>query len=80
MLYTTLSRTALRPAARTAQRRFMGGDGHHKHMVFEPPFDRKVVGGVAIGILAAGFGVIWGGAKFQNKKHGFTWERYRAEN
>jgi len=49
-------------------------------MVFEPPFDPKVVAGFCFGILGAGFGVIWGGAMFQNRKHGFTWERYKAEN
>ena len=40
-------------------------------MTFDPPFNALPTGLLAVGILGAGFSVIWFGAKFQNKKHGF---------
>ena len=41
------------------------------HNTFEPPFDKKVIGGWITFLLTGGTGVIVFACWFQNKKHGF---------
>ncbi|GMI47052.1 hypothetical protein TrCOL_g168 [Triparma columacea] len=66
-MFATRAITRISPRLQLAQKRFMGG----QHDTFEPPFSPVFVGSIAVGILVTGVGVIWGGAVFQNKKHGF---------
>ncbi len=52
--------------------RLMGGDGHHPHNVFEPPFKKSTIALIVWGGVAAGAGIIVFSWKFQNAKQGFT--------
>ncbi|GMI30908.1 hypothetical protein TeGR_g2936 [Tetraparma gracilis] len=69
MLSARLARPAMRIAPRGVR---------HQHQTFEPsykvntpPYPPAFIGALTVGILSAGFWVIYGGALFQNKKHGF---------